>query len=163
MEQPFSRLVSYYTLFVTWPRVCSADIVSRIDYAPYYMIAVLCSADGFLQDKIAQACSRAGFRVLRTAKLDRLVYELKQPNRIAIVDVALEAIQERGALRTLVNLARITDNAVLCICPNQDEDLKKLARQARPTEVFLRYDLHTRFVEHLTSYAVQVKARSNQG
>lgn len=122
------------------------------------MIAVLCSQDSFLSDKLAHICAGNGIRVVRTAKLDRLVYELKQPGRIALIDVAMEVIQEPGALRTLVNVARITDNEVLCICPNQDEALKKLARQARPTAVFLRYDLHTALTEHLKAYAIQARS-----
>lgn len=126
------------------------------------MIAVLCSADSFLQQKVSQICSKAGIRVLRTAKLERAIHELKQPNRLAIIDVTLDDVQERGVLRRLVNLARITDNTVVCMCPNQEEDLKKLARNARPTEVFLRYDLQTSFKAFIEATSVQAK-QSNAG
>jgi hypothetical protein len=48
-----------------------------------------------------------------------------------------------------VNIGRITDNKVICICPNTEEDLKKLAKASRASEVFIRYDLETRFFDYL--------------
>jgi hypothetical protein len=60
------------------------------------MIAVLCSSDAFFQEKISGICTEAGIRVLRTAKAERIIKELKQPGRVLIVDVAEELIQERG-------------------------------------------------------------------
>jgi hypothetical protein len=121
------------------------------------MIAVLCSSDAFLQEKISGICSAAGIRVLRTAKTERIIKELKQLGRVLIADVNEELIQERGALRQMVNVGRITDNPVVCICPNQDEDLKKLAKSARPAEVFLRYDIHAAFKEYIEALAIQSK------
>lgn len=86
---------------------------------------------------------------MRSIKMDRLVKELKHVERIVIIDMAWEEIQVHGELRRLVNLARISDNKVICICPNRDEDLKQLARNARPSATFLRYDLELSFRKYL--------------
>ncbi len=60
-----------------------------------------------------------------------------------------EEIQQPGILKQCVNIGHITSNKVVCICPNQDEDLKKLAKEANPFEVFIRFDMMTRFREFL--------------
>jgi len=96
-------------------------------------------------------------RVLRTNKADRIIKELKQPGRVAIIDMVEKLTQERGALRQMVNVGKISGNELVCICPNQDEDLKKIAAAARPEEVFLRYDLHTSFTEFIEALSLQAK------
>lgn len=119
------------------------------------MLAVIVSSDRFLSDTLTTLCRAVGFRVVRTNKLDRVTRELKQPHRIAIIDTTLEELHTPGTLRQLVNVGRILDNKVVCICPNQDEDLKRLAKNARPSEVFLRYDLHSVFKQYMAEEAVR--------
>jgi len=121
------------------------------------LIAVLCSTDRFLQDKVLAICAKAGMRVLQTNKSDRIIKELKQPSRVAIIDMVEKSAQERGALRQMVNVGKISGNQVICICPNQEEELKKMAAAARPEEVFLRYDLQTSFTECIEALSLQAK------
>lgn len=113
------------------------------------MLAVIGSKDHFLGANIARLADRAGLRKIRTVKIERIIKELKQPRRVGIIDIAWEEMQKPGVLKQLVNIGRITGNKLVCICPNQEEDLKKLAKAARPEEVFLRYDLETGFREFL--------------
>ena len=113
------------------------------------MLVVAATTDFFLGRKLNKLVREAGLQLIRSAKLERLVKELKQTGRAVIVDMAWEEIQQHGELRRLVNLARISDNKVICICPNKDEDLKKLAKNARPSAWFLRYDLELSFKAYL--------------
>lgn len=107
------------------------------------MIVILMSKDVFLSEKLGKMARDAGHVVLRSSKVERVIKELKQPDRAVLVDITLAAVQERGVLRQLVNIGRISGNYIVCICPNQDEKLKKLAKNSRVHEVFLRYDLET--------------------
>ncbi len=116
--------------------------------------AIIGSKDHFLSLKLGRLAGNAGMRVFRTYELDRIIHELKQPDRIAIIDISQEEFQASGVLRQIVNISRISSNKVICICPNQDEDLKKFARNARPHKVFLRYDLETRLKEYLLTCSV---------
>lgn len=113
------------------------------------MIAVIGCVNSFLSSKLAEYAREASMRTLRTGKIERIIKELKQPGRIAILDMEWEDLQQRGALKQLVNIARISGNEVVCLCPNQEEDLKKLAKACRANEVFLRYDLATSFRTYL--------------
>ena len=113
------------------------------------MLIVIGTSDRYLGLNLARLCEEAKLRSIRTSKVDRITKELKVPEHVAIIDMAWEEVQELGVLRQLVNIARITGNKVLCVCPNTEEDLKKLARAARPHEVFIRYDLETTFLEYL--------------
>ena len=113
------------------------------------MIAVVASSDVFLSEKLANIAREAGFRVLRSSKVERIIKELKQPDRIAIVDLAWEDAQARGVLKQMVNIGRISGNKVICMCPNQDEDLKKLAKAARAEKVFIRHDLEGLFKDYM--------------
>lgn len=113
------------------------------------MLAVIGTHDRFFGTNLTRIVTEAGIRSIRTSKVDRIIKELKKPGCVAIVDLAWEDLQAQGVLRQLVNIGRITDNKVLCICPNQEEDLKKLARASRAAEVFIRYDLETSFKDYL--------------
>lgn len=113
------------------------------------MLAVIGTTDRYFGANLARIVGEAGIRSIRTSKTERVIKELKLPGRIALIDMNWEAIQEVGVLRQLVNIGRITENQVICICPNQEEDLKKIARNARASEVFIRYDLETTFKEYL--------------
>lgn len=110
---------------------------------------IIGSKDRYLSENLGRIVAECGHRSIRTASIERVKKELKRPNIVAIIDVNWEDAQGHGILRQLVNLARIVDNKVLCICPNQEEDLKKLAKQARPTAVFIRYDLELSFREYI--------------
>ncbi|MBN8548271.1 MAG: hypothetical protein J0M12_03025 [Deltaproteobacteria bacterium] len=113
------------------------------------MLAVIGTSDKYFGTNLTRIVSEAGMRSIRTSKVDRIIKELKLPGHVAIIDMNWEDVQVPGVLRQLVNIGRITDNKVLCVCPNQEEDLKKLSREARASEVFLRYDLETTFKEYL--------------
>jgi ribosome-binding ATPase YchF (GTP1/OBG family) len=110
---------------------------------------IIATKDRYLSENLGRIVTECGHRSIRTASLERIKKELKKPNLVAIIDVNWEDVQAHGILRQLVNLARITDNKVLCICPNQEEELKKLAKSARPTAVFIRYDLEMSFREYI--------------
>ena len=88
-------------------------------------------------------------KAIRTSKVDRIIEELKSPGRLVIIDMSWEEIQFLGTLKQFVNIGNISGNYVVLICANQDEDLKKLAKAARPAEIFIRFDLETRFREFL--------------
>lgn len=113
------------------------------------MLAVIGTADRYFGANLTRIVSEAGVRSIRTSKVERIIKELKLPGHIAIIDMSWEEVQAPGVLRQLVNIGRITDNKVLCICPNQEEELKKLARNSRASETFLRFDLETTFKEYL--------------
>jgi hypothetical protein len=113
------------------------------------MLAVIGTADRFFGTNLSRIVSEAGIRSIRSSKVDRIIKELKQPGCLAIIDMNWEDVQAAGVLKQLVNIGRITDNKVICICPNQEEDLKKLARNSRAAEVFIRFDLETLFKEYL--------------
>ncbi len=120
-------------------------------------MGVLClvvSNDNFLGANLSRIVNEEGIRNIRSADLDRVTRELKKPDRLAVIDVAWQEVQEPGVLRQLVNISRITANKVICICPNQEEDLKKLAAASRPDEVFIRYDLETRFRDFLREFQI---------
>src|SRR5690606_21878916 len=113
------------------------------------MLAVIGTTDRYFGSNLSRIVGEAGLRNIRSSKVERLIKELKLPGRIAIIDMNWEAVQTVGVLRQLVNIGRITDNKVLCICPNQEEDLKKMARESRAAQVFIRYDLETSFKDYL--------------
>ena len=113
------------------------------------MKVVIGSGDRYLTDNIRRLVQAERLFAISTNKVERILDEMKSIDRLAIIDMAWESIQERGVLKRVINIARISANIVVCICPNQDEDLKKLARAVRADEVFLRFDLETRFKEFL--------------
>lgn len=113
------------------------------------MLAVIGTTDRHFGANLSRIVTEAGIRSIRTSKVERMIKELKLPGRVSIIDMNWEDVQARGILRQLVNIGRITDNKVLAICPNQEEDLKKIAKEARASEVFIRYDLETLFKEYL--------------
>lgn len=112
-------------------------------------LVIVASTDFLLSKKLGALITELKFQVIRTNNMDRIKKELKKPNRCLIADVNWEALQEPGVLRQLINVAAICDSKVLCICPNQDEDLKVLAKRARPTEIFIRYDIETTFKDYM--------------
>jgi hypothetical protein len=114
------------------------------------MHIIVGGTDRHLSTTVAEILSSMKARCIRTHKIDRIITELKQPDRLVILDMSWEDLQTRGALKQLVNIGNISGNKVLCICPNTEEDLKKLAKSARPTEIFIRYDLYMEFKEYLT-------------
>lgn len=113
------------------------------------MLAVIGTTDRYFGANLSRIVAEAGLRSIRTSKTERIIKELKLPGRVAIIDMSWEEVQQIGVLRQLVNIGRITDNKVLCVCPNQEEELKKIARNSRASEVFIRYDLETTFKEYL--------------
>ena len=113
------------------------------------MLVVIGTQDRYFGTNLTRIVTEAGQRSIRTAKIERLIKELKLPGCTAVLDMAWEELQGAGVLKQLVNIGRITDNKVLCICPNTEEDLKKLAKSARAAEIFIRYDLETTFKEYL--------------
>ena len=115
------------------------------------MLFVIGSTDRYLSGNLQNLVKEAGHRSIRTNKVERIIRELKQPERAALIDVNWEDIQEHGQLKQLVNLSRICGNMVICICPNTEEDLKKLAKASRADAVFLRYDLATAFKDYLST------------
>ena len=123
------------------------------------MITVIGSKDHFLSLKLGNLASDIGFRVLRTHNLERIVHELKQPQRLVVMDLNWEEAQAPGVLRRLVNISRVSRSKVVCVCPNMDEDLKKLARSVRPDKVFLRYDIETLYKEYLQACSAKRPAK----
>lgn len=119
------------------------------------MLVVIGCQDHFLSNSLSRIADENGLRKVRTVKLDRVIRELKQPDRLLVVDMAWDEIQKTGLLRQFINIGRISGNKVVCICPNEDEALKKMARAARPDEVFLRYDLETSFREFMRLAAAE--------
>ena len=115
-------------------------------------LCIVSSSDRYLGANLSRIVAEEGIRSIRSAEIERLTRELKKPGRLAVIDVAWEPVQEPGVLRKLVNISRITGNRVVCICPNQEEELKKLAANARPDEVFIRYDLETGFRQYLKDF-----------
>lgn len=123
------------------------------------MLTVIGAEDRYVGQNLSELLTELGLRSIRTIKVDRIIKEIKQPDRLIIVDMNWELIQERGVLRQIVNIGKISGNQVLCLCPNTDEDLKKMAKQARPAEVFIRYDTHTRFKEYIREHAATISQR----
>ena len=119
------------------------------------MLVVIGSTDPHLGAKLAQVAEKAGLRKIRTGKLERMSRELKQPGRLAIIDIKWKEIHKGGVLRQLVNMGRISGNKLICMCPNDDEKLKKLAASARPDQVFIRYDFQTTFTDYLDAVAAE--------
>ena len=113
------------------------------------MQIIVGSQDSHMSSTLGEILSSINARCIRTHKVERIINELKKPERLVILDMNWEDLQQRGALKQLVNIGNISGNKILCICPNTEEDLKKLAKSARATEVFIRYDLYTRFKEYL--------------
>lgn len=124
----------------------------------YKMLGVIGSSDRYLSTRLAELCTEAGLRTIRTSKLERIIKDLKQPGCLAIIDLNWEEVQKPGVLRQLVNLSRVSGNAVVCICPNQDEDLKKVARGSRAQKVFIRYDLQLEFVDFVEEWIITTLA-----
>lgn len=118
------------------------------------MITIIGSNDNFLGERLAQLAREGGLRPIRSANIERITTELKKPATLVIVDTAWEAIQQPGVLRQLVNVGNITGSKVVCICPNTDEKLKKLASSSRCAAWFLRYDLETRVKEYFRDLVV---------
>ncbi len=106
--------------------------------------------DRYLSTTVAEILTALSVRCIRTNKIDRVISELKQPNRLVILDMNWEDLQEMGVLRQLINIGNISGNEVLVVCPNQEEDLKKIAKNARPSKIFIRYDLYTNFKNYLS-------------
>jgi hypothetical protein len=113
------------------------------------MLIVIGSADRYVGPNLARIITECGLRSIRTNKVERIIEEMKQPNRVAVIDMNWEDVQARGVLRQIVNIGRISGNVCCCICPNQEEELKKLAKVARAQKMFLRYDLETTFRDFL--------------
>jgi len=113
------------------------------------MVTIIASNDNFLGEKLAQLARAGGSRPLRSASIERITLELKKRESFVIIDMAWEDIQVPGLLRKLVNVGRITGSQVMCISPNTDEKLKKLARSSGCDQCFIRYDLETGVRESL--------------
>ena len=73
-----------------------------------------------------------------------------------------EELSKGGVLRQLVNIARISANTVVCICPNQDEKLKKIAKSARASEIFIRYDMEFGFKDFLIDFAKEALTKKEE-
>lgn len=114
-------------------------------------LVIVGSDDYILSAKIGKLLADLKLLCIRTNNLERIISELKRPGRFGIMDMNWEGVQQTGVLRRLINIGAITDNKLVCICPNKDEDLKKMAKRARPAEVFLRYDLDVAFKEYLAN------------
>ncbi len=128
--------------------------------AVFIMKVIIGSTDRFLTENLRRLAQAEKLFPISTNKLDRMFAEMKVINRVAIIDMAWEDIQERGILRQIVNIARISGNKVICVCPNQEEALKKMARLARPDEIFLRYDLETTFKDFLKLCYLETNVRA---
>lgn len=122
------------------------------------MLVIIGSQDKHLSTNISRIVGEVGLRSIRTGQVDRIIQEFKSPERVAIVDMNWEEIQESGVLRQVVNIGRITGNQVIAVCPNQEEDLKKLAKASRVEESFLRYDLETTFKAYLENLSLTKRA-----
>ena len=107
------------------------------------MQVLIACQDRYLSNTLASLVSGAGLLAIRTAQIDRVKNELKQPDRCVIIDMAWVEVQRPGMLKQLVNIGKITSNQVICICPNEEEDLKVMARLAGPAKVFIRFDINT--------------------
>ncbi len=122
------------------------------------MLTIIASEDRYLGDKLSLLARECGNRPIRSADIARITTELKKPGSLVVLDVAWEAVQEPGVLRQLVNVGRITGSRIVCICPNTDEKLKKLASASGCDECFLRYDLETRVRDYLREVSAVKKA-----
>ncbi|RMG42162.1 MAG: hypothetical protein D6719_07090 [Candidatus Dadabacteria bacterium] len=123
------------------------------------MLIVIGSQNRYLSNNLERLVSEFGFRKIRTNKVERVIRELKSTQRLAIIDMEWKEIQKPGVLRQMVNVGRISANIFVCICPNQDEDLKRLARSVNPDEIFLRYDLELSFKDFLKAAALKSKIK----
>ena len=111
---------------------------------------IIAGVDKYLSTNISRIVGEEKLgKAIRTSKIERIIDELKAPGRLVIVDMSWEEIQFLGTLKQFVNIGNISGNYVVCVCGNQEEDQKKLAKAARPAEVFIRFDLETRFREFL--------------
>ena len=119
------------------------------------MLVVIGSENRYLGANLDRLVMKVGLRRIRTNKIERILKELKRPERLAVIDMEWSAVQEPGELRRMVNVGRIVANVVVCICPNQDEDLKKLGRSVLPAEVFIRYELELGFTDFLKEQALK--------
>lgn len=122
------------------------------------MQIIVGGTDRYLSTTLAEILGTFNARCIRTNKVERIINELKQPDRLVILDMNWEDLQERGVLKQLINIGNISGNKVLVVCPNQEEDLKKIARNARPAEVFIRFDLYADFKEYLGEFLKHGKA-----
>ena len=121
------------------------------------MRVVVGCADRYLMQNLGAILEGVGIRPIRSSDIERIIRELKIPGRAAILDMGWEAIQSLSVLRKIVNIARITGNQVLVICPDQEEDLKKLAKAARVDELFIRYELETSFRSYVATELIVPK------
>ena len=112
-------------------------------------LLVIGSVDATFSSRLGKLVNDAGLKCIRTNKVDRIIKEMKKPGRVAIIDMSWEDIQNFSVLRQIINIGAICDNKVICISPNREEELKTLARRARPYKTFLRFDLEGEFREQL--------------
>lgn len=124
------------------------------------MQIIVGSNDRYLSTTFAEIIGGLDSNCIRTNKLERITKELKQPGRLIILDLNWKDLHEPGLLRQLVNIGKITGNKVICVCPNQEDKLKKLAKSARPERVFLRYDLYTEFKEYLSDLLIMLALKT---
>ncbi|MCB0339035.1 MAG: hypothetical protein KDD53_05505 [Bdellovibrionales bacterium] len=108
-------------------------------------LVIVGSTDFFLSTNLGRIITAAGLRCVRTNQMERIELELKKPGRVFVGDLKWEELQERGVLKKLVNVGAICGNKVFAICPNDDEELKVLAKKSRVKETFIRYDIENRF------------------
>ncbi len=116
------------------------------------ILAVVVSDDRYLGANLSSVVISEGYRQIRTADKERIIKEAKRTERLFILDIACPLFEEPGVLRQVVNIARISGNTIAAICPNTDEKLKKLARDVRVDQVFIRYDIELSFREFLKSF-----------
>ena len=113
------------------------------------MNIVIGSEDKYLSANLRRIVQDQKIFAISTNRVERILKEMKMRDRAAVLDVSWKALQEPGVLKQIVNIARISGNFVICVCPNQEEDLKKLAKASRAHSVFIRYDLETTFKERI--------------
>ena len=113
------------------------------------MVIIVGCSDPYFRRTVAEILASLDCPCIRTHKLERILKELKQPKRFVILDASWEELEEPGVLKQLVNIGNISGNKVVCICPNKDEEIKKLVKFARPAKSFIRHDLFGKFKEYL--------------
>lgn len=124
------------------------------------MVIIIGSTNSFLTNRLSNLAAAGSSRVLRSSKVDRIIQELKSRGRVAVVDAEWEDLQAPGVLKRIVNVARISGNKVVVVCPNQDEDLKKLAAQSRAHKIMLRFELQPKLKEYLEAASVEMAQRA---
>ena len=112
-------------------------------------LLVIGSVDSTFSSRLGKIVNDSGLKCIRTNKVDRIIKEMKKPGRVAIIDMSWEDIQNFSVLRQIINVGNICENKVICISPNREEELKELARRARPYKTFLRFDLEGPFKDEL--------------